>query len=500
MRPRFAGRTTARKGRLAPALIAAAALLAIGLSVPSIRMLRDVESARKADTHLAIAVDLDDVHAFVPEPARDNFFSSLKDVPVSLITVRDTLSPAEESQLRSAGFHLLWRLGDGADSGAFPGRLGPADGTMVTGEFALESPGMAEALAAAVRRNNGFLALVELAPTRPLLHLPALLDENLIRAHIITTRETIWPKPDLWTPRLLRAVRDRWVRLVSFRFSSTWDPKKNVAFLTDVAHRLKERGYEIGPPVPLRPWREPFARAATAALLLAVLAPAAAMAGLSRRSDRGALVPYTIATAWCTAAGIVVHGLIATPSAVLGLEAARGVKLQLVVPMLLSAAVLLDRDELFSFFRRKVSWGDLTLAGMALGGGLALYLMRSGNDPIVKVTDAERGFRDVLESLLGARPRFKEFAIGHPLLIAGLYLRGRGRGFFRDGRVFMLLGAIGQISVVNTFVHAPAPLSESLLRTFNGWWIGALIALPFCHALNLTGLFHAPDRDDLVRG
>ena len=119
MRPRFAGRTTARKGRLAPTLIAAAALLAVVLSVPSIRVLHDVEAARRADTHVAIAVDLDDIHAFVPEPTRAEFFSALRDVPVSLITVRDTLLPSEEALLRSSGFHLLWRLGDGADSAMF---------------------------------------------------------------------------------------------------------------------------------------------------------------------------------------------------------------------------------------------------------------------------------------------------------------------------------------------------------------------------------------------
>lgn len=494
MRPRFAGRTTARRHRLAPALIAAAALLAVALAPPSLRVLRDKEAARKADSHLALAVDLDDIHAFVPEIDRPSFLTSLRSIPVSLITVRESLSPPEESELRNAGFHFLWRLGDGSDSASFSSRLGASDGVVVTGEFALESPGMAESLAAAIRRNSGFLALVELAPTRPLLHLPSLVDGHLVRAHIITTRETIWPKPDLWTPRLLRAARERWVRLVSFRFSSTWEPAANLKFLREVSSRLAQDGFAIGAPLPFAPWREPFARAGAAALALAVLAPAAALAGLSRKTARGALIPFTLATAWCALAGVIVHGLIATPEAVLGLTAARGVKIQLVLPLVLAALVLLDRDEIAALVRRRVTWGDLALAALLAGMFLFLYLMRSGNEPVVKVSDAERGVRDILETALGARPRFKEFAIGHPLLIAGLYLRGRGRGFFRDGRAFMLLGTIGQISIVNTFVHAPAPIVQSLLRTFNGWWIGALIALPLCHALNLMPLFRAPER------
>jgi hypothetical protein len=45
-----------------------------------------------------------------------------------------------------------------------------------------------------------------------------------------------------------------------------------------------------------------------------------------------------------------------------------------------------------------------------------------------------------------------------------------------------LIGLIGQISIVNTFLHFHIPLELCLLRTLHGLWIGSLISLPFCWA------------------
>jgi hypothetical protein len=494
MRPRYAGPASASKPLTARLLIGATLALALACAVPAHRSLRAIETLRRADRTVGLVVDHDDVRALVPESERGALWRRLRDIPVTVVAVRDDLASDDESALRALGFRLLWKLRDGADSQRFAARLGAGDGVEVTGEFAMESPGMGESIAAALIRNDGFLAVVEFAPTRPLLHLPRLVPDRLVRAHLIPTRETVWPKPLLWEPRVSRAVKDRWVRLVGVRFSSSWTPERNVDFLMGLAGRLRAEGYEIGRATPLRPWPLPFSAAPLAGLTLAVLAPVAAVAALWRTRFAGALVPFTVATAGCAFAGVVVHGLVSTPAAVAGVEAARGVKIQLIAPLLLSLLVLVDGGELASFFRRRVSWGELTLAGAVLGGGVLLLLMRSGNQPALAVTDAERGFRDVLDHVLGARPRFKEFMIGHPLLIAGLYLKGRGKGFFRDGRAFLWLGGLGQMSILNTFVHAPAPLVQSLLRTFNGWWLGALIAIPLCHLLNHAASWSMPAR------
>jgi hypothetical protein len=41
----------------------------------------------------------------------------------------------------------------------------------------------------------------------------------------------------------------------------------------------------------------------------------------------------------------------------------------------------------------------------------------------------------------------------------------------------MLLGTIGQVSLVNTFGHVHTSLVISLIRDFNGIWLGAVVAV-----------------------
>lgn len=101
-------------------------------------------------------------------------------------------------------------------------------------------------------------------------------------------------------------------------------------------------------------------------------------------------------------------------------------------------------------------------AGLAALAVLALLVMRSGNDPGIGVSDSEMRVRAVLDRLLYARPRFKEFLIGHPLLFAGICLGLRGR---RDwAAALVIAGTIGQMSLVNTFCHLHTPLLVSLWR------------------------------------
>src|SRR5689334_15126593 len=102
MRPRFAGRTTAPRSHLAPALMIAAGLLAAALAAPALQTLRAKEAARAADRTVGLAVDLDDIRAFVPAADRSAFYSSILDVPVTVMAVRDDIAKDDESALRSA--------------------------------------------------------------------------------------------------------------------------------------------------------------------------------------------------------------------------------------------------------------------------------------------------------------------------------------------------------------------------------------------------------------
>jgi membrane protein DedA with SNARE-associated domain len=78
-----------------------------------------------------------------------------------------------------------------------------------------------------------------------------------------------------------------------------------------------------------------------------------------------------------------------------------------------------------------------------------------------------------MDNILGVRPRTKEFALGHPLMLLLCYLGYRNNRFLP----ILLLGAIGQVSLVNTFAHIHTPLLVSALRTVNGLWLGIIIGL-----------------------
>jgi hypothetical protein len=90
---------------------------------------------------------------------------------------------------------------------------------------------------------------------------------------------------------------------------------------------------------------------------------------------------------------------------------------------------------------------------------LFFVLERSGNLPAIPVARWEELLRERLEDWLIARPRFKEFLVGHPALM----LWRREPSLVHLG--LLALGALGQASIINTFVHLHTPLVLSLWRT-----------------------------------
>lgn len=99
------------------------------------------------------------------------------------------------------------------------------------------------------------------------------------------------------------------------------------------------------------------------------------------------------------------------------------------------------------------------------------YLSRTGNEG--SASSLELTFRNWLEQTFGVRPRSKEFLLAHPLLLAGLFLALR----YRVAWVFIIVGSIGQLSMVDTFAHIHTPLYISIIRVFLGLGLGAIIGL-----------------------
>ena len=115
------------------------------------------------------------------------------------------------------------------------------------------------------------------------------------------------------------------------------------------------------------------------------------------------------------------------------------------------------------------------LLGAAAAGALLVYLLRSGNQGL-PVFGLEASLRALFEDILVARPRFKEFVVGHPALLCSLALAAssapdlRSRHLLASG--LAVAGAVGPVSILNTFAHAHSPLALSFLRTAYGLGLG----------------------------
>jgi len=201
-----------------------------------------------------------------------------------------------------------------------------------------------------------------------------------------------------------------------------------------------------------------------------------------------------------TVAGIVfVVGLLAGRLFLLKVDAFLGVKLVLVAPVVLVLAyyglglaqlgpgagwaerVARVKQSLAALSAQPLLVGQIVVGFVALVA-LALFVARSGNDPGVGVSGTELKVRSLLDKYLLVRPRTKEFLLGHPALFVGLAAAYAGR-FPRAILPLLVVGAIGQSSLLDTFCHLHTPLFISVLRGLIGWALGAVIGALICVAL-----------------
>ena len=212
-----------------------------------------------------------------------------------------------------------------------------------------------------------------------------------------------------------------------------------------------------------------------------------------------AFLRFALASA-ITGVGIAaIIGLLADRIFLIKADAFLGIKGAQLVPVLLVAAVYagnLRADDRQTWHEAvaKVRGRLIALASnpillwqvgaaLAVVVLLAFLVMRSGNDPGVGVSAFELKTRGFLDMIMPARPRFKEFAFGHPALFLAFVLAARG--WRKAALPLFLLGAIGQVSLLNTFCHLHTPIPVSLSRALIGLGLGVIIALvvyPFLNA------------------
>jgi hypothetical protein len=167
--------------------------------------------------------------------------------------------------------------------------------------------------------------------------------------------------------------------------------------------------------------------------------------------------------------GMMSAGFLSEDVFFLKIAAFPGVKAALVVPVVAITGIALA---ILPNAVRKVRLLDVAV-WLGVGLLLALALLRSGNVTDWPFLDAERIVRDGLEGLFGVRPRFKEFLIGHPALILWA---GLGDRRWRPASLAWLsIGLLGQVSIINSFLHLHTPLTITVLRTLYGLGLGTLI-------------------------
>ncbi len=263
---------------------------------------------------------------------------------------------------------------------------------------------------------------------------------------------------------------------------------------------------------------------ALAALTAALVFPTWAVLGvrLRERSVRHpvltGLLSFLGVSLLTVVGGVLVAACLTSDAYLMKIAQFRGVKLAQLLPLLVIGVVFAARS-MHSYWEVRTELGEAQpeLPALAAGlrqafsqvvrywhvaavvaglGVLAMLMMRSGNQPAVGASGLEVQLRALLDRLLVVRPRSKEIFFAHPIMLFTLILVAAGlrRGVWAG----LAAGAIGQVSILNTFCHLHTPLMVSLIRVGNGLWLGILGGLILWVVIYLLGIRRsrrAPDRD-----
>lgn len=233
-----------------------------------------------------------------------------------------------------------------------------------------------------------------------------------------------------------------------------------------------------------------------------ILAASAGILAIRPPEDAGiqplwsALLSLIVATAVSTAGATLAAALLSDRLHLSGAVLFRGVKLSLLLPPLLALLVQAARStRTYSEWRLEggpaAEWPALVAglqeaaqasvrywhaaAAVFVLAAAALMLVRSGNEPPAGKSGVEMAARTLLEQTFGVRPRTKEFGVGHPALLLGVWLLRRGRK--RGAWLALAAGAVGQASVANSFCHLHSPYMLTLQRVGLGLGLGAVAGL-----------------------
>lgn len=393
-------------------------------------------------------------------------------------------------------------------------------------------PGKYLLLAEEIRQLDVPIGLIEFYNQKGFTQLANALDKKVVRLHSIDPAQMATTSPQTAIDRYTLAVTDRNIRNILVRFvldeeSNTW-LKDNVIYISKVKQSITAKGFTLGSP-------ETFAGPTYSGLLILLVGIGVIVGGILLANVLGLPLPGLVLGALATlgwlgliitgnalvgrkllalastiifpslgvllglkeegtdlkgsvflllrtslvslCGALLMIGLLSDLSFMLKLDQFSGVKLAHIAPLVIIGCAIIwftEKRDIFNtiieFFNSNIKVWYALVAGI-MTVALIIYVLRTGNDaPTVSALELQ--FRGWLEKVLEVRPRTKEFLIGHPLLLLTFYF-----GYKHRLLPVLLLGAIGQVSLVNTFAHVHTPLVISAMRAFNGLWLGIVIGI-----------------------
>ena len=193
----------------------------------------------------------------------------------------------------------------------------------------------------------------------------------------------------------------------------------------------------------------------------------------SRPVALSALAALIATTLWGIIGGLSVSALMSTREYMVGNVIFTGVKLALLAPLGFAGVLLLIQLISEKLPRKKLIRTVLVCAAILCAAG-AVMILRSGDvSSHAPGMDKVLAVRNWFEYTFYVRPRTKEMFAAVPCVIVFVWACRRKLPALR------LLGGMGAcleaVSVTNTFCHAVAPITVSLIRTLLAVGIGAVV-------------------------
>ena len=190
------------------------------------------------------------------------------------------------------------------------------------------------------------------------------------------------------------------------------------------------------------------------------------------------------------AGGVYISGILGDIRFFLEMDIYRGVKLTFLLPLFFITLVYLKRytvlgeeienkTGLIGQIRQLIDYPVRLKTLAILGIGLAaayIFIARTGHTSGMAVPAIEVKIRVLLEEIMYARPREKEFLVGHPAFFLAAFAAWRGLPHL----VYycLIVGAtIGQGCLVETFAHMRTPVVMSVVRAFDGLLLGGAVGI-----------------------